>query len=176
LEEAAFSLFAQQGYDATTVDEISEAAQVSPRTFFRYFATKEDVVFGDQNEQLERLRAALANDASSDGEVVAGALLAFCRSLEEHRDSFLGRHRLVLANPSLQGRVLLLENAWAAAIADVLAQKSGNGTPSFEQQVLATCGIGVLSCALHEWHETGAPLDELTVRALTTFGMPTPVS
>jgi AcrR family transcriptional regulator len=172
LEEAAFSLFARQGYDSTTVDEISEAAQVSPRTFFRYFATKEDVVFGDQGGDLDQLRLAMQHGPGSDGDVVRDGLMAFSRLLDARRDDVLARRQLIADNPSLQGRVLRLEQTWAAAVADILAARAGTSRPTFEQQVLATCAIGVLSAAVHEWHAAGAdePLANYTLRALDTVG------
>src|SRR5215467_4794255 len=52
IREHALRLFREQGYDATTVDQIAEAADVSPSTFFRYFPTKEDVVLQDDLDIL----------------------------------------------------------------------------------------------------------------------------
>ena len=172
LEEAAFSLFARQGYDATTVDEISEAARVSPRTFFRYFATKEDVVFGDVGSDLDHLRAAMQHGPGNDGDVVRQGLVAFSRLLDEKQDDILGRRQLIADNPALQGRVLLLEHEWASAMAEVLAARAGKTDPTFEQMVLASCAIGALSAAVQAWHAARAdePLSVYTERALDTVG------
>ena len=52
IQEHALRLFAEQGYDATTVDQIAAAAEISPSTFFRYFPTKEDVVVEDEYDAL----------------------------------------------------------------------------------------------------------------------------
>ena len=60
LIDAALSRFARDGFDATPTDRIAEDAGVSPRTFFRYFPTKEDVLFVDSDARRERLLAVLA--------------------------------------------------------------------------------------------------------------------
>jgi AcrR family transcriptional regulator len=66
LETAAIELFDEHGYDATTVDQIAERAQVSTRTFFRYYPTKADVLLRDQVERLAKVQAFLSDRPSSE--------------------------------------------------------------------------------------------------------------
>ena len=63
IEETALRLFVERGFDETTIADIADAAGISTRTFFRYFATKEDVVFADHSEEVERFKAALREAA-----------------------------------------------------------------------------------------------------------------
>ena len=171
LQEAAYGLFSQQGYDATTVDEISEAARVSPRTFFRYFATKEDVVFGD-DDNVAQLRAALDQGTGDERRLIVDALLSFSKYLDTQRDTILSRWRLMAENPSLQGRGRLVEDSWAGLVAGKLAERTGAERPTFDQRVLAGCAVGMLSAAVHEWYATGAtaPLPTFTERAVAVLG------
>src|SRR6478735_12313602 len=66
LQEAAMARFARQGFEGTTVEEIAEACEVSPRTFFRYFPTKEDVLFADADARRDRLLAVLADQPADE--------------------------------------------------------------------------------------------------------------
>jgi AcrR family transcriptional regulator len=172
LEEAAFSLFSERGYDATTVDEIADAAQVSPRTFFRYFATKEAVVFRDNDGALGELRAAVQRGAGDQRAALSAALVSFSEFLESHREDVLSRRRLVSKNPSLHSRMLQEEHDWTQAIAVALAQRADRDAPNFDEQVLAGCAISVLSSSLQEWSylDGSEPLPTLTRRALDAVG------
>ena len=67
LVETAMALFAEQGVDGTTIEQISDGADVSERTFYRYFATKEDVLFADSIERRERFATALATRPEDTG-------------------------------------------------------------------------------------------------------------
>src|SRR3954462_5512546 len=60
LQEAAMERFSRHGFEGTTVEEIAEACEVSPRTFFRYFPTKEDVLFADSDARRDTLLAVLS--------------------------------------------------------------------------------------------------------------------
>ena len=59
LEHVAFELFERQGFDGTTIDDIAPAAGIGRRTFFRYFPSKNDIPWGNFDEELERMRARL---------------------------------------------------------------------------------------------------------------------
>ncbi len=102
---AALDLFERQGYEATTVDEIAAAADVSPRTFFRYFATKEEVALGDDSgPQIIGLLAARPDDEpmlESVRRVVTDSLALVSA---EDREALLARLRIVYRTPSLRAR------------------------------------------------------------------------
>lgn len=104
--EAAIGLFAESGYEATTVDEIAAAAGISRRTFFRQFHSKEDVVFADHRALLEQASAHLER-AHSDGDadpwtaVCEAAELVF-RRFQEDRELSVRRYRVVNAVAALR--------------------------------------------------------------------------
>ncbi|MET8332664.1 TetR family transcriptional regulator [Streptosporangium canum] len=107
LVDAALDLFATQGYEATTVDQIAAAVEVSPRTFFRYFATKEDVALSLPLDGLETLLAELAARPAQEPPFTAlgHALRAMVTMLEEgdlaDRTRFLKAHEVIDDTPAL---------------------------------------------------------------------------
>ncbi|MFG1701801.1 TetR/AcrR family transcriptional regulator [Nonomuraea sp. M3C6] len=114
LIEAALRLFDEKGFEETTLAEIAAAADVSTRTFFSYFASKEDVVFYDTHERIELALSTLANKAA--GQSPADVLVRFIE------DSFVWsaaheeltfedaevRLRLIMTEPTLQAKALLV--------------------------------------------------------------------
>src|SRR5260370_4758285 len=107
IREHALALFREQGYDATTVDQIAEAAEVSPSTFFRYYPTKEDVVLQDD---LDVLAISSFREQSPDLSIVAAFRAAAKEALdsltEEERDSLRDPSPLIVCIPELRARTM----------------------------------------------------------------------
>ena len=118
LEEAALALFEARGFDFVTVDDIAAEADVSRRTFFRYFATKEDVVLADQPRRQEELREALAARPPDEPVLTAlrHAVLALADTHEQDRERLLRRAKIVRSTPSLQVRSVGTMRAWEQAV------------------------------------------------------------
>ncbi|HEU4426143.1 MAG TPA: TetR family transcriptional regulator [Pilimelia sp.] len=128
LESAALRLFAEKGYEQTTVDEIAEAANVAVRTFFRYFSSKQHVLFGDiAHHHVARMRAAFA--ARPRDEPAMQGVRAVLDQLEVIDPSELGpiltRMRLMARQPSLRGIYLALNDELRQVIVDFVAQRTG---------------------------------------------------
>ena len=106
LQQIALRLFLEKGYDAVTVEEIAAEADVSHRTFYRYFSSKEDLVLGDLRELSELLHEALTDRPDvvplldSLAAVTVDLATLFAGDPEELR----ARSRIVEANPALQQR------------------------------------------------------------------------
>src|SRR5215207_3536512 len=101
IQEHALRLFAEKGYDATTVEEIAAAAGVSHMTFFRYFPRKEEVVEYDEYDPLlEDLVAARPADEPPLTALHAAIKMGLQHILATDHDALLVRTRLVLGNPT----------------------------------------------------------------------------
>src|SRR4029453_5997385 len=116
IQSEALRLFAEKGYADTTVEEIADAAAISPRTFFRYFPTKEDVVLWDEYDpQVGELLAARPDD-----EPVAESFRAIMREtlaglLRRDPNELLTRVRLLSSVPELRARVLEMQADWVSS-------------------------------------------------------------
>ena len=123
LTDAALRLFVEQGYDATTVDEIAAAAGVGQRTFFHHFATKEGVLFAGYDERFEdatrAFRAGVAAGSLWDG--LRAATMALVDAIESQRELFLVRNRLYAATPALRATMLRLNDDWIDNVAREIA-------------------------------------------------------
>lgn len=103
----ALRLFAEQGYEATAVDEIAEAAGISRRTFFRQFRSKEDVVFADHEEQLAWAQAYLAEAHGEAWDCVREAVAGIFERFTETRELAARRYRVVRQAPALRDREIV---------------------------------------------------------------------
>jgi AcrR family transcriptional regulator len=124
LSAAALRLFALQGYDATTVDQIAAAAGVGQRTFFHHFRSKEGVLFAGYDERFEDATTAFRSGSSGgslwDGLRAAG--LALVDAIEAQRELFLVRNRLYAATPALRASMLRLNEAWINNLASEIGE------------------------------------------------------
>ena len=127
LERLAFGLFARQGFDETTVDDIAAAAGIGRRTFFRYFSSKNDLVWGDFEQHLERLRRLLDGTDPSvpPVEAIRRAVVEFNRFDPREVPWHRQRMRLILTVPTLQADATLRYTSWRAIITDFVARRTG---------------------------------------------------
>ena len=127
LMTTALRLFEERGYDETTVEEIAAAADVAPRTFFRYFPTKVDVLFGDHQELVAMIRAALAARPEDEpvARTVRRAMLEGVGQVRDDPQLFLTRMRLTASIPAAHARNRLLDLDYENAIAEAIAESRG---------------------------------------------------
>ncbi|MFL1382021.1 MULTISPECIES: TetR/AcrR family transcriptional regulator [unclassified Nocardiopsis] len=125
IAEAGMALFLEQGFEETTIDQIAAAAGISRRSFFRYFATKEDVVLGDMIDRGHRIGTALA--ARPPGEepwaAVRAALLALREEAFPDPGEELRIGRMLHGTPSLRARSLEKHLAWQEVLVPELARR-----------------------------------------------------
>ncbi len=169
--EAALDLFEQQGFAATTVDEIAERADVAQRTFFRHFPTKEAVLFPDREDGDRAFRAAVA--ARPAGEpLLACALGAFITALDETDEDhkLTARRQAIVVQEGAAGEEITWTSMAAGhrTIEEALADHAG--VPVGDEQVHLVSGIALLllSQAMMEWFTTGAEgdVEEILARKL----------
>jgi len=152
IREHALRLFREQGYHATTVEQIAEAAEVSPSTFFRYFPTKEDVVLQDDFD----LVAIEAFEAQPAGMGVVAAYRAaaaqmFASLTPEELVRFRESTELTLTIPEVRARAL---DEFARSIdvtAEAIARRTGRAASDAAVRSVAGALVGVVMAATMPW-------------------------
>ena len=154
IRAAAFGLFAAQGYEATTVDQIAADADVSPSTFFRYFPTKEDLVVTDDYDPIMEaaLRARPAGEPLLDS--LRQAIVVPLHSVLEHDlDNMLLRGRLLRDNPAVRARNLADAKRSRDMLLQVFAEREGRPADDFALQVQITAVFAACSLTVEYWAE-----------------------
>lgn len=177
LMEAAIVLFAEQGYDGTTVAEIADRAGLTKRTFFRYFTDKREVLF-DGSAELERIWVEGVRDAAPD----LAPMAAVDAGLDAVAEMFVDRHAfagtragIVSSHPELQERELIKLQHLADAVTRTLLER---GVGEHAASLAAWVGLGVFHTAFGRWVVQDDPaalrrlMDEALaeVRAVTAAG------
>jgi AcrR family transcriptional regulator len=144
IQEQALRLFNEQGYGATTVEQIAAAAEISPSTFFRYFPTKEDVVLYDAFDPV-LLQAFLAQPAElSPIQALRTAMHAvFAGMPAEELEVQRERDALIRAVPELRARMLDEFGRNVQVIAEAVAERVGRRPDDLAVRVFAGAVIGV---------------------------------
>jgi AcrR family transcriptional regulator len=162
--EAALVLFERQGFDATTVEDIAEAADVSPRTFFRYFDTKLDVVMArnvDDSDDMDELLAALPPDLGPLEAVRHVVSEKLTSRLAEGDDSILREMRVVMSTPGLRAICVERFHEKLDGFAAVFATRLGVDERSLEAYVLAGAVSAMMLAVMDRWVAEGARPDRV---------------
>ncbi|MFE6405803.1 TetR/AcrR family transcriptional regulator [Streptomyces sp. NPDC057837] len=178
IRTATYALVEEQGYDATTIEQIAERAEVSPSTVFRYFPTKEDIVVtGEWDPRVPaELRARPQDESWADvlRHVIRTALE---QSLAEEPEVMRLRTRLGVEVPAVRARMMESMATTGRLLREALAERSGLDPDGLELRVFAMSVMGGLMEASHYWAETGHRDDirDLVDRALDVLehGLPT---
>ncbi|MET8182016.1 TetR family transcriptional regulator [Streptomyces sp. NPDC005336] len=177
IQRAAYRLFAEQGYDATPVDQIAEAAEVSPSTVLRYFPTKEDIVLTDE---YDALIADAIRDRPLDEPPITALRHVTVGLLEQftgkERDETPARLALIRQSPALRARMGEGLARTGVMLGGVLAERSGRAPDDFEVRVVVGAVIGALQEAVFHCfdHQRVEDMEETIDRAFDVLarGLP----
>ncbi len=152
LARVARDLFATRGFAHVTVEDIAAAADVSRRTFFRYFPSKEDAFFERRAAQLAALEALLAAPLAGEAPfaTVSRALLALAEQHVAERDAVLAEHRVLADSPELLAKDLEWDRRALGLLAAALARRGGDPRRA---RLAAGAIIGVLRVVIESWVE-----------------------
>ncbi|MBW8701213.1 HTH-type transcriptional repressor Bm3R1 [Streptomyces sp. MBT84] len=159
IRKATYRLVQEQGYDATTIEQIAEAAEVSPSTVFRYFPTKEDIVVTDEYDPIleEELRSRPADEPLSRSLRLL-MRTAVERSLSgeyETREEMALRGRLMVEVPAVRARMSESMSVTGQMMCRVVAERTGRAPGDLEVRVYCMGLVGALMEASRYWAEHG---------------------
>ena len=160
LMDAAIKLFLEKGFDSTTIEEIAAATDVSPRTFYRYFSTKEDVIF-NQPQKIEALSGTLAKRLPGETDFdllkrsMNSTLTVVGKNLERMAPMPIV-FKLILSSPKLQEYAIRnLMNLIETIVAGLLVGGTRNQETKLRARVLAASTFAVSWMSIWSWLESG---------------------
>lgn len=169
IREATYALIKEQGYDATTIEQIAERAEVSPSTVFRYFPTKEDIVLTDEYDPvlLDELRRRPADEPWMES-LRYVMKLAIAAATDEEPEAVRLRSHLLVEVPAVRSRMLESMSVTGRMLGEAIAERTGRARDSFEVRVFTMSLIGALAEVSLYWAENGFEddLNDLVDRAL----------
>ena len=163
LVDAATKLFATRGFDETTTEDIAEAADVSQRTFFRHFPSKEAALYGDMDDLLARFRVIL--DARPNGEPlvvsVRESILGLADDYDDQRKLRLLQARLASSYPSVSAYSrAVVQYAWERELAEALARRMGVTVMADPRpEIIAAAAMAALRHSIRRWAKGGGRVE-----------------
>ncbi|MCK1388987.1 TetR/AcrR family transcriptional regulator [Bradyrhizobium sp. 21] len=156
LARAAMALFLKRGFEATTIDDIAAAADVSRRSFFHYFASKEDVVAAWQEGAAAALVAEVAARPADESMLTAAenAIATAVKRIDPGEAAAMSR--LKRDNPALRARDQLKYEKLERALAEGLSQRAKNKSDKLKAQLVAMIATGAMRVGGESWMGEGA--------------------
>ncbi|MBT6446369.1 MAG: TetR family transcriptional regulator [Acidimicrobiaceae bacterium] len=162
-------LFATQGFDATTTTDIAERADVSQRTLFRHFPTKESLLYGDLDDTRLQLRESLASRPADEPILVSvrESMLSLAEDFERHRDRRLLQARLAASSPAVSAYSrAVVQFSWEREIIAAVAARLGvDPLKDPRPEVVAGAAMSAVRIAMRQWTVSGGTLDFMTLNA-----------
>ncbi len=164
IQGEALRLFESHGYSETTIDQIAEASDISPRTFFRYFPTKEDVVLWDEYDAVIGELLAERPPDEPIGETLRAVTRSAIEGLYRHDpERLLARDRLLFSEPALRARFLEFAREGVQQIGAAFAATRGLAADDLMLQVTAAALIDAVGWAVDRWQASDGKADLLAL-------------
>jgi TetR/AcrR family transcriptional regulator, regulator of mycofactocin system len=153
LSNVAIDLFAAQGFDEVSVDDVAHAAGIARRTLFRYYPSKNALPWGDFDAHLERMRVQLDDIGAGVpiGDALRTALLAFNTFADSETARHRQRMRVILQTAELQAYSMTMYAGWRAVVAAFVARRLGVKASDLVPQTVAWSMLGVALSAYEVW-------------------------
>jgi AcrR family transcriptional regulator len=164
IQTEALRLFAEHGYEQTTIEQIADAADISPRTFFRYFPTKEDVVLWDEFDAVVLDLLEQRPEDEPPGETMRAITRHALGGLYEHDPArLLARHRLLFGVPAVRARFLEFARSGVAQLGAAISMRGGVAHDDLKLQLTAIAIIDAAGAALDRWQRHDGEEDLLAL-------------
>lgn len=149
----AHKLFVRNGFESTTIDQIAKKAEVSRRTFFRYFPTKEAVVFPDNIELLEQFTRFMKEDSGESAfHRVQAACLHVASIYMSNREHLRSRYQVVKASPLLSVHDRQLDRDWEKSIVKIFRDEAPSDVETLRKaEILAGAIMGGIRATMERW-------------------------
>ncbi len=171
IERVAFDLFAEHGFDGTTLDMIATGVGVGRRTLFRYFTSKNDIPWGDFGASLDSFATILA--ATPADVPLWRAVHHGVRAFNDFDADVMPLHRqrmaLILATPTLQAHSVLQYAAWRGVIAEFVADRRGLAPGDLLPRTVGHLSLALAISAYEQWLRDDGDLVDLVDRAMTAL-------